>query len=635
MIAKSAKFFILLFFFSLNCYAIKYINLPICAFGVKNSKLSLYIENDILIKSLTGLKISNNDLSPILPFAASPEASMINKVLKDQPSLTLGHTMPYIYIAINHALDRIYYNSIVRPRAAEDSIRKTMGFDADLNSDGFANIRDMLSIKEIKNQKLTVEIYSTLNSLKQAQSNLRYISNEAFWDPDQNRIGVYIDLKLFRWLPSQVSWGNQSVGDEITAVRDYVSKRLIETMTHELVHFIQYASASKIYSIPFCAEGTAVFLQENISFREDLFKIAGALHNQIADPSLTDSSCRALLEISPPLSGLAMTKLQNGITGFLNSKFNLEDIIMMDNKRFYSRNLKGLQQLYDISLAFYLFVGTIPRDEFKHYFTRRLNNNEISPSAKSLSGLNKKFTDWVRDFAKEWWDSPDGNKLFQLTQNAATTCLNNRCYTSAYMGSNVLISLRNNSVLSWLYIGDVFWRLEIPFFAFDYYARALSVGQKYGFENGSELRIKSRLADSYETLGDLKNAVELYEELKINYGNKTVSDPANLVILLRSELKKEFYSEILLQKKKQSQAALLLINNYVKILQLGGCPTENEYQNQIEIIDALKKNDSEAFQLAYKNSFEEIKKRMLKEIGGTNSLEEVLRLNQTNCTVEN
>lgn len=407
-------FIIASIFFSLNSDGKKYIDLPIYSYGVKKVKLTLFIEDDILVKSLSQTPINIIDLAAILPYQGSSYSKDIQNLFNNKSELSFGHTMPYIYIAINHAFSRIYRNEIIRPRPNEDSLKKSMGFGTNLNADGFENLRDILSIQEIENQSLTIEVYSNLKSLKNAQGNLKFISEEAFWDPEKKRIGLFLNQELFRWLPSQLNWKEQSTKDAIIAVRNYVSKRLIQTITHELIHFIQYVSKSKIYTIPFLAEASATFLQENITYREDLFQITSAISERQLPLKLPEkgSPCRALVDITTPMSALAMVKIKNGINSI--SKFNLENLILMDEKSFYNRNPINLQEVYDISLAFSLFVSTIPRDTFKLFV-----NNYKKDLLKKID-LNKRFNHWSKNFAEEWWESPDSSKFSDLIQYATT-----------------------------------------------------------------------------------------------------------------------------------------------------------------------------------------------------------------------
>lgn len=617
------------FFFPKFTFGKRYNNLPIFAYGIKNSKLTLVIEDEILVQSLTQFPIANVDLFSILPLKDSTDFLSLEKNIKAQSGITLGHLMPYLYIAINHAFDRIYFNSIIKPRTGEDSIRKKMGFDEDLNSDGFNNIREFLSIKEIKDQQLIVEVYSRINSFRNSQGNLKFVSEEAFWDPEKQRIGLYLDPALFYWLPSQVTWQDQTTKETITAIRDYLSKRIIQTISHELVHFIQYVSKSETYKIPFFAEGSAIFLQENIAFREDIFKIAGALTVRKLPLGMPaeNSPCKALVDFCPPLSAFAMTKVKNGINVSLQPKFNLENIILMDEKEFYNRSPIKLQELYDISLSFALFAGTIPRDTFKIYFNQFLNGNKLSK--KKLLVLNLKYIDWVKNYSEEWWASPDSAKLFKLTDYASIFCLNNRDYVAAYLGSNSLVTFHPNSPMSWIYVGDVFWKVQIPFFSFDYYAKAYAIGRKYGFNNNDELTAMSRLGDAYEALGDIESAVKLYQELRTKNEKKISIE--DLIPFLRSNLKEIFYKELKAQNKKQSQIAILLINSYIEVLQLKGCPAEKEYLNQKEINDAIDKNDLAKFESIYRKNFEEIKKRMVNEITSSSNFDEILMENINRC----
>lgn len=615
-----------------NCLqAAVYNNLPIFSFGVSNSTMNLKIEEEILVPSLTRYNVNDSDLSSILPWEGSEQALGIGKEILSWPSMTLGHSMPYIYIAINHALDRIYFNSFVKRRPGDDSTRERYGFAEDTDSDGLKNIRDFLAIREIKNAKLNIEVYSTLRALRNAQQDLQFVSEDAFWDPSTHRIGLYLDPALFHWLPSQVNWGNQTVGESVLAVRNYVSKLLIQIIGHELVHFIQFVTGVKVYNNPFLAEASATFIEENIAYREDLYQLAKATSDLGLSLKLPadGTPCRGLFEFIPPTSGLAMTKLENSIKTNGSTQLDLEGMITMDERTFYRRDPSALQKLYNTSLAFGLFVRTLPREKFQSYFSTLLKTGHIQASGTTLAGLNKEFNKWAKELTREWWSSSDTSSFIEKVREVSTSCLDDRSYTSAYIGANILIALRQSDPESWMYLADVFWNLEIPFFAFDYYARALAAGDKYGYHTISKLTIESRIGDGYEALGNLPEALKWYDRFA---GNEYQAlSQVDIVVVLRSELKKSFYEQLINRGEKQSQGAFFLLNSYVDVLQLRGCPTPEEKGNQTRIQEAIRIEDWETFARTYKANFEEVRNRMLRDIANTNNYIEVLQRNQAGC----
>lgn len=192
-----------------------------------------------------------------------------------------------------------------------------------------------------------------------------------------------------------------------------------------------------------------------------------------------------------------------------------------------------------------------------------------------------------------------------------------------------MITLKSQSPIGWLYIGDVFWRIQVPFFAFDYYARAYAMGRKYGFKDNSELRILSRLGDGYEQLGDIKAAINIFQQLRIKFDKEIPLE--DLIPKLRSNLKEAYYKELILQNQSQSQINLYLITQYVDILQLKGCPSEKELKLQDEIKTAYKNNDLVKFESLQNKLFIEIKNHMFEDLKSPLNHEEIIVKNQKNC----
>jgi hypothetical protein len=594
----------------------EYPELPLHAFGVDRSTVTISVDEEILVDSLRNTKITRRDIAEILPYQGSSSAAEIEKVLTNMPALSLGHTVTYVYLAVNHALSRIFRNRILIPRDSDaGDTEMALLFAKDLKSvdDGWKNLRDLVETKAIKSQRLRVEVYFDREKFQQALTELRLHSSQAFWDPGKSRIGLFIDRSLFYWLPAQANWGDQSTGELVKHVRNYFVRRTLDTIGHELIHFVQQSGSNQLYSRPFLAEASAVFVEENIFFREELFQLASA-HTQRNLPLLPapGSRCRLLMEFSPPMSIRGILKAEHAITIALASNFDVERELMMSDHDYYSRSFDELRLSYELSYLFLLYVGSIPRDEFSRQFGPLIQGRSDDEIQAALKGVSESFRTWMREFSQRWWNAKDATETYEAASGLVTECLNARNFTMAHSGARMMAAYKPHSVTPIIYAGDVFWRVIIPFFAFDHYALALSRSKSSVGADEVEARTTSRMGDAYETLGDLSTAVEMFTRSGQN--GAVASNTGTLIIGLRSKLKAEFYKRMLQADLKQSPVSLMLMNSYVGLLQGGECGDAAEKARASSIGQAMQQGNWREFQRRYREHYDLIAARMVAEI---------------------
>jgi hypothetical protein len=595
----------------------EYPELPLHAFGVDHSTVTIAVDEEILVASLRNTKLTQRDISEILPYQGSSNAAEIEKVLTDMPGLSLGHTVTYVYLAVNHALSRIFRNRILVPRDNDDGdAEMALLFSRDPKSvdDSWRNLRDLVEIKAIKSQRLRVEVYFDRDKFQQTLTELRLHSAQAFWDPSKSRIGLFVDRSLFYWLPAQANWGDQSTDELVKHIRNYFVRRTLDTIGHELIHFVQQSGSNQLYSRPFVAEAAAVFVEENIFFREEMFQLASA-HTQRNLPLLPapGSRCRLLMEFSPPMSIRGILKAEHAITAALASDFDVERELMMRDGDYYSRSFDELRLSYELSYLFLLFVGTIPRDEFNRQFGPLIHNRSDDEVQAALKGVSKSFRTWMREFSQRWWNAKDASETYEAASGLVTECLNARNFTMAHSGARMMAAYKPHSVTPIIYAGDVFWRVIIPFFAFDHYALALSRSKASVGADEVEARTTSRMGDAYEILGDLPTAVEMFKR-SWQKSSVVVSNAGTLIIVLRSKLKAEFYKRMLQADLRQSPVSLMLMNFYVGLLQGGECGDAAEKARANSIGQAMQQGNWQEFERKYREHYDLIAAKMVGEI---------------------
>src|SRR5262249_32268521 len=124
-----------------------------------------------------------------------------------------------------------------------------------------------------------------------------------------------------------------------------------------------------------------------------------------------------------------------------------------------------------------------------------------------------------------------------------------------------------------------------------------------------ETRIMSRLGDAYEALGDVPAAVATFDHFNgpRAQGKDEDMDLALQIIDLRSKLKGAFYSKLLKLKMHQSTDAFNLVNAYVDILQLRGCPDDAERVRIEQLIDFSKHEEWSAFKALMVQHYEALR----------------------------
>jgi hypothetical protein len=611
--------------------AAEYRDLPLYTFGVSNSKLTLVLENEILVPSLSTRSMSDSDFSAILPYSGSIYAESMERTLRSRDKISLGHAMPYFYIAIHQALSRIYRNMVLVPRSDAREMSESFGLPIDTSIDLHANLRDLIPIKPIDGANLTIEIYSKEESFQRASSEIGLHSAKAFWDAPRSRIGLFVDHRLFALLPMKAAWGNQSIDQTIVHVRDYVIRRVLDDIGHELVHFVQYVTKEAIYFRPFLAEAGAMFVEQTNSLREEYFQIANGLTNKglpVRAPP-TGSPCRMLIDFKSPFLSTMATRVHQAIDVLKGKRFDLEKALTMDDRELYGRGQSQLQAQYDVALAAVYFAAALPRRAFLKHFGPLLEGKDEATVGAALAGLNDDFAKWLDEFPSQWWDHVDARQAYDQISWLVSRCLNASDYASAFSGALAMTAIRPQSPTGLLYAGDVFWRLQVPFYALDYYARAEHHGRVVGFADEPEIRVISRRGDAYEALGAIGTAVATFRQLE-KFPIDSVDD-AMLIVVLRSNLKRTFYEQIIGRGLSQDEQTLMLVNHYVGILQMSGCLKGKDRQRVDQLVRAMQGGRMAEFRTRLVAHSEALLSRIRTDVAST-SIGDLVKKERRRCS---
>jgi hypothetical protein len=420
---------------------------------------------------------------------------------------------------------------------------------------------------------------------------------------------MYLDQRLLGLLPAQANWRGRSLDQIIRQVRDYVTRLILRTVTHELVHFVQDANGDSLYSRPFLAEAAALVIEQNIWSREEYFQVASG-HTELGlslDMPDADSPCWELIRMGSPLYLAATFKLAHIFSGNRARSLDIERAFLLSDEELYQKKREELEFYYNVAYVSLIFASSLPREVFKSHFGALLRAESEGSVTSEMSGLNALFESWVTQTSQTWWARSDVRDIYNRTSEGVTYCLNEGIYFAALSGANAMMSLRPQVPTGFVYAGDVFYRLQIPFFAFDFYAQANALGRNEGFGEEPEARVLSRIGDSYELLGAIDAAAEAYQ--KLGRPDEEL-DSAILIIVLRSKLKEEFYKQILEKKIELDRNLPILMDMYVDILQLGDCGSPDQRERIKRLRELLVRDKETLFKHELIRHFESIRSQI-------------------------
>jgi hypothetical protein len=586
---------------------------PIHAFGVTDTIIKLSVDDDVLVPSLIGTPLTEANIQPVLPYPGTPESLAVKASILEHKDLTLGSTPVYFYIATTLAFDRIYRNLILFDRDVSKEIP-----GATSNGALFANFRNLAQLRPISHAVFSLEVYSNRARFDKRASEIGLHSPRAFWDAEKSTIGLYFDSEIFRWVRFQSAVTGQLEAEVAVHIRDYVSRRVIDTIAHEIIHFIQEHSGTRMAKYPFFAELVAVFIQENIYLREERSLIAFAHTSRGLPLRPWLKQCAALWSGIPPWSVETLRRLPRAVDDLRAGNISFEKIVNLDDATFYSERPDRLAEQYTLFNPFGAFIMNMDKDEFSRRFSKLIDGT--GPAL--VEGLDAAFSGFVQERAVK-----ADQALFDTIDKLVTICLDQRDFISAHTGALRMVELEPEKPRGVIYMGDVFFNSQNAFFALDYYDMAYRMVQADG-NAGERILAISRLADAFELLGDVELATRRLKEIE-NANLSSLSFDLS-VMLLRSRLKLAFYSYAEQRNKRPQDISPILVEMYVHAFQGMRCATKAERAGLEAIASAMAKGDDQTARDLLFRQFEFVRREMLEELSQPD-WNAVLNSRRANC----
>jgi len=254
---------------------------------------------------------------------------------------------------------------------------------------------------------LTVHVFASRNAFRLwLARTVPSHGADAAYDPRTNTIGVFVDKSLLSYFGYQAGWTGYPDEYFVRELRLYVEQLFVRTISHEVVHYLQYNSESSFYSLPAIREGFAVAIASELESRHEVLMLVADMYASGRDPSdlspmddrgekCTESGYRNVLNF-PQVEyyGRAAEALKE------RPNFSLSDLMFGDSRRnFYQGPEADLSTRYAFAFVAARFIASMNAEE--HAAWNRLDEEvrktgRLVSSARDVVFLDADFRDYVR-----------------------------------------------------------------------------------------------------------------------------------------------------------------------------------------------------------------------------------------------
>jgi hypothetical protein len=279
----------------------------------------------------------------------------------------------------------------------------------------------------------------------------------------------------------------------------------------------------------------------------------------------------------------------------------------LDEKDFYAQSPAVLSDIYTLLAPFSAFIMAMDRQEFARRFDAFLSGKGPIDAA----GLDFGFDQFLKSSSMTL---PTQRICSTQLRNLVTLCLREGDFISAHTGSLSMAEYNPQNPLGPIFMGDVFWRMQDPYIALEYYTLANSLVVNSG-DDTSRVRIDSRLADAFQALGDAELAKRKLRSLSAASPEKLPIDLT--IVLFRSKLKLLVYEIAEHQRLAAEDIPPMLIEMYVHALQGWRCAPDEDRARFQQIVEMMSSGNEAGVRRLMEQHFITVSKAAQDELVGS------------------
>jgi tetratricopeptide (TPR) repeat protein len=531
--------------------------------------LTVVTDFNILLPELVHLDLTRENFIAAVNYSGDDAANTTFDTFLANQSYSLGDAVPYIVMSFDTAVRRVLNNAIYSDHHIV-MLRKSLeaiGVNRiDRNLKNVGKAKPLLGLTPLpKRIPVTFKVFSNRLVFDAEVQRVGLHHAEAYYDAQTGQIGLFIDLRLFRWIGYQAGWKDRDVRYGVQLTQGYLNRIMIAKISHEIYHLFQAHSKSIVFNNPLINEGSAIVVQSNIAFRDEFNRLTRVYTARGLKPEWPGSGnphfCDQLLQIRLPLGNFGAGVILRGARTLVEDKQSIVSVLRLRAVELNTLPKERQRDFYDIGalLVYYLWTELIQdRSEIFNSVEALVKSGDLTKLPKDLDA---RINDFAQAVIQQFTGQSLSGKAYEIL-NASSYCMSQERFLSAHSGAELAVMFEAARPTAYLYLGDLFWRLGEPLIALEYYSQARQ-SLRVTSNPIETFRVESRLGDAYEYLGDLESALKHYERtIMMDVGG----NEGLQIVRLRSLLKRTFYLGIKDRDMWRTEKGLFDLNTLVNRL---------------------------------------------------------------------
>lgn len=492
--------------------------------GFEGLSVTIVTDIGVIAPELSGQGLSDEALvqhfASGVPRALEPFRTQLHKT-------DFSHAVPYIYAAVYHSLGRIHH---------------ALSLDVLTLADG----KPLLPRAPIRSGALTIRVTGSRRTFDEYASRAVGVSSIAYWDPARHEVGIYRDRSELSWLKTYRGWLPSEPRQKVLAIERYLTTLLMERAAHELFHAVQAQTNDIEYRIPLIKEGAAVYATTNVYDREEMVRLIEVDISLNADrrARVSEQQSEECLnnDAVKGTDGYATIATMNDAARAIKAEPTLSLTGLLNPKSFYVADRSKMSERYAVAFSAMEYLLHANQDSVLTWrrAVKQVYETGKVPSGSDMNELDRKYRSWMDKWASVRSSAhPQAADRYRQAARASDLCVKALMFSQARWAALRMIASRPESPVGLVYLGDIFWKLQQPISALEYYTAAAAT-EAHGVPDEVRGRVQSRMADAYEQLGRVDDAIEIWRQT-------AQTKPAShdeAAMQCRGLLKADFYESI-------------------------------------------------------------------------------------------